>query len=132
MKTISITSNDLDFIEKIYNDIPVINCKNNVSIDISNWEDDDEDKICGTEKWITFGDMINILQEQDDENELGTVNQSDLMFTCKSFEDGEFILLRHIDYDGRIPCMVKVHKKNDFSIYIPSFEEMFDYMWKEV
>lgn len=127
MRTISITTEDLDFINKVYNSIPVNECKNTVSIDISNWADDEDDEECCAEEWMTFGDMMNLLLLELPE--YGTTKT--LSFVCKSFNQGDFIKIKKC-VDGT-PYLTKFCKSiNYYDVYNPSFEEMFNYMWKEV
>lgn len=51
-------------------------------------------------------------------------------FTCHSFKDGEFIYLDDITYDT--PTLVKVSEHNMHSVYVPTAQDMFDYVWELV
>jgi hypothetical protein len=51
-------------------------------------------------------------------------------FTCHSFKDGEYIYLDDVTYDT--PTLVKVGEHDMHSVYVPTAEDMFDYVWELV
>jgi len=51
-------------------------------------------------------------------------------FACHSFKDGEYIYLDDTTYDT--PTLVKVGKHDMHSVYVPTAEDMFDYVWELV
>ena len=51
-------------------------------------------------------------------------------FTCHSFKDGEYIYLDDTTYNT--PTLVKVGEHDMYSVYVPTAEDMFDYVWELV
>ena len=66
---------------------------------------------------LEFEDMLTLIKDDPD-----------LTFTCpQTFEDGEYIFLDTATYDT--PTLVKVGLGDQYSVYTPTTEEMFDFIW---
>lgn len=69
---------------------------------------------------LEFENMLTLIKDDPD-----------LTFTCpQTFEDGEYIFLDTVTYDT--PTLVKVGLCDQHSVYTPTTEEMFDFVWELV